>query len=124
MKAIKILKSKKAVLIGIAVMVSFLFTSCTKDTADEISGGTTGSIVFWSNQAGSSITVKVNGGSYSGTISKYINGSAAPGCGEAGSYTVSLSTGTTYSYTATDGSHKWSGTFSLGTGCKSLLLYW
>lgn len=120
MKTFKNISQKATRLFTIAIIISLLFSSCTKE---DIAGTSTGSIIFWSNQPGSKITVTV-GSAYSGSITKYTSGSVAPACGDVGSYTLSLDNSITYSYKATDGTHNWSGTFSLGSSCKSLLLYW
>lgn len=111
------------------LLASVLFvTSCTKEVEEPGGGGgTASSIMFWSNQSGSNITVKISGGTYTGVVNKYYSGNTSsnpPSCSSTGCYTESLTSGTSYNYTATDGTHNWSGSFSLSGGCKTLLLYW
>lgn len=101
-------------------------TGCSK-TADTATtpASTTTSEMFWSNQAGSNISVTVDGTS-SGTITTYYssnNQTNPPACGTSGCYTNTISTGL-HNYTATDGTHKWSGSFNAVSGCNTMLLYW
>jgi hypothetical protein len=114
---------------GLLLMLALQLASCTKTTEtpdDPNSGGnvtSTGTKMFWSNQSGSVITVKVDGGINTGTITKVYNQTSAPSCGSAGCYSPTLTTGY-HTYTATDGTHSWSGSFTQTTGCNTLLLYW
>ena len=108
----------------IAVIVLLQMFGCTKkaDTVDPISGSTTGTKTFWSSQAGQNITVKVNGSNV-GSISSYYS-SSTPDCSASGNVNFAMSSGVVYSYTATDGTHNWSGSFTGATGCNTLKLFW
>ncbi len=119
---IQTLTSLKKLLAALLITALFL-TSCTKEVETPIVSST-GTITFWSNQNGSKITVKINGGSYSGNITSYYSSSTSVSCSASGCYSETLLTGVTYTYTATDGTHNWSGNFSLSGSCKTLLLYW
>ncbi len=118
------MKTKIFKLLGLVTAILFssiLFNACTKsaDTATT----STGTITFWSNQAGAPINVKINGGSYTGSITSYYS-SGTPDCGASGCFSRDLDLNTSYSYTATDGTHNWSGSFSLSGSCKTLKLFW
>lgn len=121
------MKASKTFAAILFMLIAAQLFSCTKET-DEPGGGGSGSgtytQMFWSDQAGSSITVKIDGGSYTGSVSSYYS-SSSPTCGASGCYTATLPAGS-HSYTATDGTHNWTGTVS-GTstsGCKTLKLFW
>lgn len=86
-------------------------------------GGNTGTLMFWSNQYGSPVNVSISG--YSGTISSYYNTTQydPPSCGSSGCFNITLAYGS-YSYTASDGTHNWSGTANVTASCNRMLLYW
>lgn len=109
----------------ISAIALLQMVGCTKkaDTVDPgTGGGTTGTKTFWSSQAGQNITVKVNGSSI-GSISSYYS-SSTPDCSASGNVNFAMSSGVVYSYTATDGTHNWSGSFTGATGCNTLKLFW
>lgn len=87
-------------------------------------GINSGTLMFWSNQNGDIINVSLNGG-YSGTVSSYYSTSQSnpPACGSSGCFNVALAYGS-YSYSASDGTHNWSGTATVGASCNTILLYW
>jgi hypothetical protein len=83
-------------------------------------GGSTGVLTFWSSQNGAPISVNVSG--YSGTITSYY-AYDTPSCNASGCFSISLPYGS-YSYTANDGTHNWSGTAKVSASCNRLQLYW
>lgn len=103
----------------------FAFNACyddppTPSSGNSGGGGNTYSVTFWSDFQGSPIAVYVNG-SYDGSITKIF--SSPPSCGTGGCVTVKFSTTGTFSYTATDGDYTWSGSSTVSSSCKTILLH-
>lgn len=95
--------------------------SCTKDdTYDYDPGGSTYTLTVWSNFYGAPISVYINN-SYEGQITSYYkNGN--PGCSASGCVSVEFTSTGSYSYTASDGTHSWSGTGYISSSCTTLNL--
>ena len=113
------MKTRSFLKITLALMVVAFMTSCVED--DPVpSTPSTGQIVFWSDFAGSPISVSV-GNLASGTIRCVLT--SPPDCGENSQcLTMTFAPGT-YSYSAQDGTYTWSGSFTItGGGCRSLNL--
>lgn len=116
------------------LLAAFLFifsvSSCSKDDDYEPSGSgnngggggsnnSTYTLTVWSDFNGNPISVYVNG-NYKGTISKYYSNS--PGCDAAGCVSVDFVTTGSYTYSASDGDHSWSGTGYITGSCNTLNL--
>src|SRR5438552_4096506 len=98
--------------IFILIILVIGISSCEKKATEE----PTGHMMFWTNKPTtmSGIYVSIENGAYHGNITAaYI--STVPDCGALGCYTLPLSATWvgTHPYTATDGTHSWSGTFTI-----------
>ncbi|QNM85612.1 hypothetical protein H9W90_00365 [Polaribacter pectinis] len=110
---------KKFILKTVLILaVCFSFSSC-EDSEDPVETNITNRVMFWSDFQGPPISVTIEGGNGSGTITA-IN-SSAPECGSSGNFTKILSPGT-YSYSARDGNLVWNSSFTIreSTSCTTI----
>lgn len=96
-------------------------TSCVKeDDFDYEPEPDSYTVTVWSNFKGAPISVYINN-SYRGQITSYYkNGS--PSCDASGCVSVDFSTTGSYTYSANDGTHTWSGTGYVSSSCNTLNL--
>jgi len=104
---------------GSCSSVSSGATYSTLSSCQSNCGSSSKKVTFWSDFQGSPISVYVNG-SYSGQISSIYNSS--PGCSASGCVTKTLTSSTTISYTANDGTNNWSGSKTLNNSCTTINL--
>jgi len=107
---------KNLFLTGLVICV--LMFGCQKSSTPSTNTVTQ---MFWLSQSGNQISVTVDG-TITGVVSGYYAQTTAPACGSAGCFSLSVVSGTTHSFTATDGVHTWSGTFNDTAGCSATLL--
>lgn len=105
-------------------------SACTKDDNNDLTGSnnnngnsnnntSTYNLTVWSDFSGAPISVYINS-DYEGSITQYY--SSNPGCNSSGCVNVTFVSTGKYSYSASDGTHKWSGTGTISGSCNTLNL--
>jgi hypothetical protein len=108
----------------ILLLTVTLLLSCSKeeDPPSPISTPTTSyyTLTVWSNFSGAPITVYING-VYRGQITSYYTSS--PSCNASGCVSMDFTTSGSFTYSANDGTHTWSGSSTVSSSCNTLNLH-